>query len=60
MVKRQVEKLEKKLKTIDGGNVLDIGSGRGEFIHIIKEFKSFNKITVNDIEQRSGCGQWPA
>ena len=54
MVKRQVAKLEKKLKTIDGGNVLDIGSGRGEFIHIIKEFKSFNKITVNDIEQRSG------
>ncbi len=49
-----MEKLEKKLKTIVGGNVLDIGSGRGEFIHIIKEFKSFNKITANDIEQRSG------
>ena len=49
-----MEKLEKKLKTIEGGNVLDIGSGRGEFIHIIREFKSFNKITANDIEQRSG------
>ncbi|MCK5050631.1 MAG: class I SAM-dependent methyltransferase [Candidatus Cloacimonetes bacterium] len=54
--------LEKKLKTIIGGiigsiiggDVLDVGSGRGEFIHIIKEFKSFNKITANDIEQRSG------
>ena len=50
----KMEILEKKLKTIEGGNVLDIGSGRGEFIHIIKEFKSFNKITANDIEQRSG------
>ena len=49
-----MENLEKKLKTIDGGNVLDIGSGRGEFIHIIKEFKSFNKITANDVEPRSG------
>ena len=49
-----MENLEKKLKTIEGGNVLDIGSGRGEFIHIIKEFKSFNKITANDMEQRSG------
>jgi len=49
-----MEILEKKLKTIEGGNVLDIGSGRGEFIHIIKEFKSFNRITANDIEQRSG------
>lgn len=48
-----MERLEKKLKIIEGGNVLDIGSGRGEFIHIIKEFKSFNKITANDIEQRS-------
>ena len=49
-----MERLEKKLKTIIGGNVLDIGSGRGEFIHLIKEFKSFNKITANDVEQRSG------
>ena len=49
-----MKRLEKKLKTIIGGNILDIGSGRGEFIHIIKEFKSFNKITANDIEQRSG------
>ncbi|MEA2096328.1 MAG: class I SAM-dependent methyltransferase [Candidatus Cloacimonadota bacterium] len=49
-----MERLEKKLKTIEGGKVLDIGSGRGEFINIIKEFKSFNKITANDIEQRSG------
>ena len=49
-----MENLEKKLKTIDGGSVLDIGSGRGEFIHIIKEFKSFSKLTANDIEQRSG------
>ena len=49
-----MENLEKKLKTIEGGNVLDIGSGRGEFINIIKEFKSFIKITANDIEQRSG------
>jgi len=49
-----MEILEKKLKTIEVGNILDIGSGRGEFIHIIKEFKSFKKITANDIEQRSG------
>ena len=49
-----MENLEEKLKTIEGGSVLDIGSGRGEFINIIKEFKSFNKITANDVEQRSG------
>jgi len=49
-----VENLARKLKTIEGGNILDIGSGRGEFINIIKEFKSFDKITANDIEQRSG------
>ena len=49
-----MENLARKLKTIEGGNILDIGSGRGEFINIIKEFKSFDKITANDIEQRSG------
>jgi len=49
-----MENLEKKLKAIVGGDVLDVGSGRGEFIHIIKEFNSFNKITATDIEQRSG------
>ena len=49
-----MENLEKKLKAIVGGDVLDVGSGRGEFIHIIKEFNSFNKITAADIEQRSG------
>lgn len=48
-----MEKLMQKLQTIEGGDILDIGSGRGEFIHIIKEFKSFEKITANDIEDRS-------
>jgi len=46
-----VEKLEKIIKTIDGRNILDIGSEHGEFINIIKKFRGFKKITANDIGQ---------
>ena len=48
-----MQKLEKKLKEIDGGNILDVATGRGEFINFIKEFKSFNKITAIDNSKRA-------
>ena len=41
-----MQKLEKKLKEINGGKVLDVATGRGEFINFIKEFKSFDNITA--------------
>ena len=47
-----MQKLEKKLKEIDGGNVLDVATGRGEFINLIKEFKSFKNITAIDNSNR--------
>ena len=48
-----MQKLEKKFKEIDGGNVLDVATGRGEFIHFIKEFKSFANITAIDISKQA-------
>ncbi len=49
-----MEELEKKLQQIKGGLVLDVGSGRGEFINLIKSFGSFDKIVANDVSARSG------
>ena len=49
-----MEELEKKLQQIKGGLVLDVCSGRGEFINFIKSFGSFDKIIANDISARSG------
>jgi len=49
-----LKELEKKLKEICGGHVLDIGSGRGEFIHFITNFGSFEKITAVDTIEKSG------
>ncbi|MCF7793192.1 MAG: class I SAM-dependent methyltransferase [Candidatus Cloacimonetes bacterium] len=45
--------LERILQKIDGGNVLDVASGRGEFIQFIKHFKSYKKITAIDIMANS-------
>ena len=47
-----MQNLEKKLKEIDGGNVLDVATGRGEFINLIKEFKSYASITAIDTSER--------
>ncbi|MCK4654570.1 MAG: class I SAM-dependent methyltransferase [Candidatus Cloacimonetes bacterium] len=47
-----MQNLEKKLKEIDGGNILDVATGRGEFINLIKEFKSFTSITAIDTSER--------
>ncbi|MFC1897981.1 class I SAM-dependent methyltransferase [Candidatus Cloacimonadota bacterium] len=49
-----MKELENKLKDINGGLVLDIGSGRGEFIHFITNFGSFEKITAVDTMEKSG------
>lgn len=43
-----MEQLEKILKQINGGWVLDVGSGQGEFIHFITNFGSYEKITALD------------
>jgi ubiquinone/menaquinone biosynthesis C-methylase UbiE len=48
-----MQNLEKKLKEIDGGNILDVATGRGEFINYIKEFKSFDNITAIDASERA-------
>ncbi|MBL7149552.1 MAG: class I SAM-dependent methyltransferase [Candidatus Cloacimonetes bacterium] len=48
-----MQNLEKKLKEIDGGNVLDVATGRGEFINLIKEFKSFDNVTAIDNSDRA-------
>lgn len=49
-----LEELELKLKTIDGGRVLDTASGGGDFIGFIKDFKSYESITAIDSESRMG------
>jgi len=43
-----MKKLEKLLKSIDGGKVIDLASGNGGFINYIKEFNSFEKIVAVD------------
>lgn len=48
-----MQKLERMLQEIDGGNVLDVASGRGEFIQFIKHFKNYRKITAIDIMANS-------
>ena len=48
-----MQNLEKKLKEINGGNVLDVATGRGEFINFIKEFKNFKEITAIDASERA-------
>lgn len=42
------KELEQILKQINSGNVLDIASGAGEFIHYIKEMKNIESITAID------------
>lgn len=48
-----MQNVEKKLKEIEGGKVLDVATGRGEFINFIKEFKSFDNITAIDNSDRA-------
>ncbi len=48
-----MQNVEKKLKEINGGNVLDVATGRGEFMNLIKEFKSFDEITAIDASERA-------
>ena len=49
-----MKELENKLAEIVGGNVLDVASGSGEFIQLIKAFKSFEKITAIELEEKFG------
>ena len=49
-----MKKIENKLSEIAGGNVLDVATGAGEFIQLIKSFKSFDKITTIDTEEKFG------
>ncbi len=47
-----MKQLEAKLKQIDGGKVLDVATGGGNFIHYIKEFNSFDNITAIDTSEK--------
>jgi ubiquinone/menaquinone biosynthesis C-methylase UbiE len=47
-----MKQLEAKLKQIDGGKVLDVATGGGNFIHYIKEFNSFDSITAIDTSEK--------
>jgi ubiquinone/menaquinone biosynthesis C-methylase UbiE len=49
-----VENLEKRLGSISGGKVLDVATGRGEFINVLKQnLKSYNQIIGVDNSERS-------
>jgi len=43
-----LNQIEKRLKEINGGLVLDVATGTGEFIDFIKEFASYDKIIAID------------
>ncbi len=47
-----MKELEDKLHQIDGGKVLDVATGGGNFIYYIKEFKSFDNITAIDTSEK--------
>jgi ubiquinone/menaquinone biosynthesis C-methylase UbiE len=50
----KLKELENKLNGIVGGQVLDVGCGKGEFVHFITNFDSFEKITAVDLHQKAG------
>lgn len=47
-----MEKIEKRISEINGGDVIDLATGKGDFLHFIKTFKNYNTITVLDIESK--------
>lgn len=48
-----MEKLDKRLKEIDGGVILDVATGRGEFVHaMLHSLKSVEKVIGIDTEER--------
>ncbi len=51
--RNKMQNVEKKLKEIEGGKVLDVATGRGEFMNLINEFKSFASIAAIDNSERT-------
>jgi len=49
-----MKEIEDRLKTINGGNILDVATGAGNFIHFIKEFNKIEKITAIDTVPQMG------
>lgn len=47
-----LEQIEKRLSELNGGLVLDVATGGGEFISFIKAFSSFDKIIAIDKMER--------
>ena len=47
-----LDQIEKRLNEINGGLVLDVATGGGEFINFIKAFSSFDKIIAIDKMER--------
>lgn len=48
------KELKLKLQTINGGSILDVATGRGEFIHfLIQSLKSYNRIIGIDLLDKS-------
>lgn len=50
----EIQKLEERLKTIDGGVILDVATGKGEFLHSLMEsLKSYEKAVAIDTSERA-------
>jgi ubiquinone/menaquinone biosynthesis C-methylase UbiE len=50
----ELQKLEERLKIIDGGVMLDVATGRGEFLHSLMEsLKSYDKAVAIDNSERA-------
>ncbi len=48
-----MENLMAKRKTLDGGKVLDVATGGGDFVYYIKEFKSYESIIGIDKKENA-------
>ncbi len=49
-----MDKIDELLKSVEGGHVLDVAVGKGEFIAYIKKFKRLEKITAVDLSEKCG------
>jgi len=54
MKRRTEQELEQTLSRISGGNILDVATGRGEFIGFLQHLlKDYNSITGIDSSEKS-------
>lgn len=53
-MEKYIEEIKMKLGNYSGGKILDVGTGRGEFIEIIKEvFNNYSEIIAIDSEENA-------